>query len=89
LLDAAAWPIHPGADSLIEGAFNPALAQVAAQYGACFADPFPAINYDEPSSLCALTSICDPSVNYDYHPNNAGYRAIANVVQAASGYHNS
>jgi hypothetical protein len=61
---------------------------VAAGAGAYFADPFPL--FDPRGSLarrkariCAFTFICSRG---DGHPTDAGYRAIAAAVFAASGY---
>jgi lysophospholipase L1-like esterase len=74
-----------GADALIENNYNPTMAGVAAQYGARFADPFPVINGNEPTSVCTYTAICTSL--HDIHPTDAGYQVIANVILAASGYH--
>jgi lysophospholipase L1-like esterase len=74
-----------GADALIENDYNPTMAGVAAQYGARFADPFPAINYNEPTSVCTLTAICTQL--QDIHPTDPGYQAMAQVIVDASGYH--
>jgi hypothetical protein len=79
----------PGGDQLIEGLFNPTMANVAASHGAFFANPFPTINHgaaypDEQTSVCAQIAICtDPQ---DDHPFDNGYAAIADVVWQASGY---
>jgi len=69
-------------------AFDLALRKVAVNGGAHFADPFPL--FDPPGSLaarkariCAYTFVCSRS---DGHPTDAGYKAIANAVFAASGY---
>ena len=75
----------PGSDALIENGFNATMAAVASSFGARFADPFPVINGNEPTSVGTLTNVCGPL--QDIHPNAAGYQAIANVIFAASGYH--
>jgi lysophospholipase L1-like esterase len=79
----------PGADQLVEDGFNPTMAQVASQFHAFFADPFPAINHgtaypNETASVCSQIAICTPL--QDIHPFDNGYAAIANVILAASGY---
>jgi lysophospholipase L1-like esterase len=70
--------------------FDLAIARVAAAARAYFADPFPL--FDPQGSLarrkariCAFTFICSWSPP-DGHPTDAGYRAIAAAVFAASGY---
>jgi lysophospholipase L1-like esterase len=78
-----------GADQLVEGVFNPTMAQVASQFHAFFADPFPAINHgpaypNEAASVCGQIAIC--TVLHDIHPFDNGYAAIANVIFADSGY---
>jgi hypothetical protein len=78
-----------GADQLVEDVFNPTMAQVASQFHAFFADPFPAINHapsfpNEAASVCAQIAIC--TLLHDIHPFDNGYAAIANVIFAASGY---
>ena len=64
------------------------IGRVAAGAGAHFADPFP--SFDPQGSparrkarICAFTFICSRG---DGHPTDAGYRAIAAAVWAASGY---
>jgi lysophospholipase L1-like esterase len=79
----------PGADQLVEGSFNPTMAQVASQFHAFFADPFPAINHgtaypNEAASVCSQIAICTPL--QDIHPFDNGYAAIASVIFTASGY---
>jgi lysophospholipase L1-like esterase len=69
-------------------AFDLTLAQVAAGARAHFANPFPLFNPQgnlarEKARICAYTFICTRG---DGHPTNAGYRAIAAAVDAASGY---
>jgi lysophospholipase L1-like esterase len=70
--------------------FDLAIARVAVAARAYFADPFPL--FDPQGSLarrkariCAFTFICSWSPP-DGHPTDAGYRAIAAAVFAASGY---
>jgi lysophospholipase L1-like esterase len=80
--------IQPGADALIEYGYNPTMAGVAAQFGAFFADPFPAINVGigspaEFGSVCSQIAIC--TALQDIHPFDNGYQAIANVLFDASG----
>jgi lysophospholipase L1-like esterase len=67
------------------------MAGVAARAGARFAEIFPTFNPTgslarEKARICALTFICSEG---DGHPTNAGYRAIAVAVLAASGYAHS
>jgi lysophospholipase L1-like esterase len=64
------------------------IARVAAAARARFADVFPAFNPQgnlarEKTRICTLTLTCSEG---DGHPTNAGYRAIAAAVWAASGY---
>jgi lysophospholipase L1-like esterase len=75
------------ADPLFQ-ALNATTATVAASYGARFADPFPTFNPqgdpdEETRAICTLTLLCTDG---DSHPSDAGYRALADVVYAASGY---
>lgn len=79
----------PGGDALITQGFNPAMAGVAGQFGAFFADPFGAINHgaaypDEQTSVCSQIAICTPL--RDIHPFDNGYAAMAGVLWDASGY---
>jgi lysophospholipase L1-like esterase len=67
------------------------IGRVAAGTHARFADTFPVFNPQgsiarEKARICALTFICSKG---DPHPTNAGYRAIAAAVWAASGYGHS
>jgi len=69
-------------------AFDLALGRVATGAGARFADPFPLFNprgsiAHEKARICAYTFTCSRG---DGHPTDAGYRAIADAVYAASGY---
>ena len=64
------------------------IGRVAAGTKARFADTFPVFNPKgsiarEKARVCALTFACSKR---DPHPTDAGYRAIAAVVWAASGY---
>ena len=64
------------------------IGRVAAGAKARFADTFPVFNPQgsnarEKARICALTFACSQG---DPHPTDAGYRAIAAVVWAASGY---
>jgi lysophospholipase L1-like esterase len=67
---------------------NQAQQAAAATVRARFADPFPAFNPQgdpaaETAAICALTLLCSQG---DGHPSDAGYRALARIVWAASGY---
>ena len=67
---------------------NRAQQAAAATVRARFADPFPVFNPQgdetaETSAICALTLLCTDG---DGHPSDAGYRAFARIVWAASGY---
>lgn len=64
------------------------IGRVATGTGARFADTFPVFNPQrsvdqEKAQICALTFACSQG---DPHPTNAGYRMIAAIVWAASGY---
>ena len=72
----------PGSDALTVY-YNSVIAQVAAGAGARFADPFPVINNNEPTSVCSQIAICTPL--QDIHPFDNGYAAIGNVFIAAAG----
>jgi lysophospholipase L1-like esterase len=65
---------------------NLAVAQTAAASQARIADAYTPFNLapEEPQTLCALTWFCTPLA--DNHPNDAGYRVIADAFFAASGY---
>jgi lysophospholipase L1-like esterase len=68
--------------------FEATIAGMSAGAKARFADTFPVFNPQgslarEKARICALTFACSEE---DPHPTNAGYRAIATVVLAASGY---
>jgi lysophospholipase L1-like esterase len=67
---------------------NQAQQAAATTVRARFADPFPAFNPQgdpaaETAAICALTLLCSQG---DGHPSDAGYRALARIVWAASGY---
>jgi len=66
---------------------NQAQQAAAATVRARFADPFPAFNPQgdlaETTAICTLTLLCSEG---DGHPSDAGYRALAGIVWAASGY---
>jgi lysophospholipase L1-like esterase len=64
------------------------IGRVAARAGARFADPFPLFDLTgnlarRKARICAFTFACSRG---DGHPTDAGYRAIAAAVYAASGY---
>ena len=74
--------------SAVIRSLNAATARSAAAARAQFADLAPTFNppggvAKQRARLCALTFICSRD---DPHPRNAGYRAIATAVLAASGY---
>jgi hypothetical protein len=67
---------------------NQAQQAAAATVRARFADPFPAFNPQgdpaaETTAICTLTLLCSQG---DGHPSDAGYRALARIVWAASAY---
>ncbi len=67
---------------------NAKIDRVAAAAGARYADTFRLFNPQgnlarEKARICALTFTCSQG---DGHPTNAGYRAIAAAIWAASGY---
>jgi lysophospholipase L1-like esterase len=71
--------------------FDATIARVAAAEKARFAKTFPVFNpagnpAKEKARICALTFACSAE---DPHPTDAGYRAIAAAVFAASGYAHS
>jgi lysophospholipase L1-like esterase len=72
--------------------FDATIARVTSGTKAHFADTFPVFNPQgnlarEKARICALTFAC--SAGGDPHPTDAGYRAIAAAVFAASGYAHS
>jgi len=67
---------------------NQAQQAAAATVRARFADPFPIFNPQgddaaETTAICTFTLLCTEG---DGHPSDIGYRALAGVVWAASGY---
>ena len=67
---------------------NQAQQAAAATVRARFADPFPVFNPHgdpaaETTAICTLTLLC---TEQDGHPSDSGYRALAGIVWAASGY---
>jgi lysophospholipase L1-like esterase len=67
---------------------NHAQQAAAATVRAWFADPFPVFNPQgndaaETAAICTLTLLCSEK---DGHPSDTGYRALAGIVWAASGY---
>jgi lysophospholipase L1-like esterase len=86
LYNALAPQFGTSSDALAE-LLNGAMADAASDYGARFADPLPVFNPPGPNEIptvCALVAVCGPL--HDIHPTDAGYRALADVVFAASGY---
>ena len=70
---------------------NATIARVAKTAHAGFADTFPVFNPQgnlahEKARICALTFACSTKYKGDPHPTDAGYRALAAAVWAASGY---
>jgi lysophospholipase L1-like esterase len=77
----------PETDPLLRS-LNQTIARVTKASSGHFADVFPAFNPQgnlarERARICAFTFICSRG---DGHPTDAGYRAIAAAVWAASGY---
>jgi lysophospholipase L1-like esterase len=67
---------------------NQAQQAAAATVRARFADPLPVFNPQgdaaaETAAICTLTLLCTEG---DGHPSDTGYRALADLVWAASGY---
>ena len=93
ILTGAYDPLVDGlalADPLVAQA-NEAERAAGAAVGARFADPMTVFNPDgsaaaERRALCAMTAVC---ASGDPHPTDAGYRRIAGLVWAASGYRDS
>jgi hypothetical protein len=58
----------------------------AAQNRAEFVNPLPVFNppVDEIATICRLTGMCTRL--QDTHPSDAGYRTLADLLLAASGY---
>jgi lysophospholipase L1-like esterase len=91
IIVTGAWDSFVGsfaeADPLFQ-ALNAAVAGVAANGRARFADTFPIFNPQgdpaaETEAICTLTLLCSEG---DSHPSDAGYEAIADIVFDASGY---
>lgn len=62
-------------------ALNAAMADVATAHRTRFANPFPIFNPegdDTGAALCTLTLLCTDG---DTHPSDAGYRAIADLIE--------
>jgi lysophospholipase L1-like esterase len=79
---------HPRESDPLYRTLDLTIGRVAATVGARFADPFPLFDLQENlarrrARICALTFTCSRG---DGHPTDAGYRAIAAAVYAASGY---
>ena len=75
----------PGTDPLA-AQINAAMAQVAEQFRAHFADPVPVFNppVNEIPTICSLTLMCTPL--QDIHASDLGYQKLADIAFAASGY---
>jgi lysophospholipase L1-like esterase len=84
------WSLGPAPDADVDPliqALNTAIATVAMQQRAWFADMVPVFN--PPGEVARITAICTLTLlcaEGDGHPSDAGYRAIAEVVFGASGY---
>jgi len=79
---------HPRESDPLYRAVDLTIAKVAGGATAHFADPFPVFDPQgnlarRKARICALTFICSRG---DGHPTDAGYRALAAAVLAASGY---
>lgn len=91
IIITGAYNVFVGAFPLTDPLFfslTHAMAVVAAQEGAFFADEFPVFNPQgsiaaETAAICTLTLLCTQG---DGHPSDAGYQAIASIVWDASGY---
>ena len=83
------WGTFPVADVEVDSLFRAAtgaIADVAAQRRAFFADMLPLFNPPGAARLgaiCTLTLLCSDG---DGHPSDAGYQAIADAVFETSGY---
>jgi lysophospholipase L1-like esterase len=83
--------IPPAVSDGLAATINAAMASVASDFNARFADPLPVFNPGPPGSatefatICSLTFVCI-APDHDIHPTDAGYQALANVVFDASGY---
>jgi len=79
-----------GTDPLF-GSLNTTIGRVAAGTKVRFANTYPVFNPKgslarEKAKICAFTFMCSKG---DPHPTNTGYRAIADLVWATSGYKHS
>jgi hypothetical protein len=91
IIVVGAYDPNIGAFSFADPLFtqlNQAQQAAAATIWARFADPFPLFNPQgddaaETTAICTLTLLCTEG---DGHPSDIGYRALAGVVWAASGY---
>lgn len=71
---------YNGSDALVSG-INQIVDNEAATHGLREADTYDIFTAD---TVCSLTNFCSsPS---DFHPNAAGYSAMANVIWSVSGY---
>ncbi len=71
------------ASTAIVQALNVTLTGVANAHGARVADGYTPIS--TPTEVCALTLVCIAPL-HDIHPNDAGYKVLAQALWAASGY---
>jgi len=79
---------HPSLTAALFRPLNGAMAREASKVKARFADPLPFFNIKRGSAvqrarLCVYTYVCSKG---DPHPTDAGYRAYARAVIAASSY---
>lgn len=79
---------HPRESDPLYRRLDLTIGRVAAGAGARFADPFPLFDLQgslarRKARICAFTFTCSRG---DGHPTDAGYRAIAAAIYAASGY---
>jgi lysophospholipase L1-like esterase len=77
----------PLTDPMFQSLTN-AMAAVAAEERAVFANEFPVFNPQgniaaETAAICTLTLLCTQG---DSHPSDAGYQAIGSIVFDVSGY---
>jgi hypothetical protein len=91
IIVTGAWNIDPASLEQLGPVYrsvDSAIARAAAASRARFAKTLPVFNPPgslrmQRARLCALSFICTKG---DPHPTDAGYRAIADAVMAASGY---
>jgi lysophospholipase L1-like esterase len=79
---------HPNLTTPLFRPLNEAMAREASRVKARFANPLPLFNIKrsvaiQRARLCVYTYICSKA---DPHPTDAGYRAYARAVIAASSY---